>query len=111
MIPSGSVNSGVPAFGVLHPPSQSPVGGPLVAGGTIGRAGGVGDSTGDPGGVGVNGAIDDGVDGAEDVGSDPSHATNNSTDMQTNSGMWNLRKRNAPGRRDPVEDTHSPDPW
>ena len=96
MIPSGSVNGGVPAFGVSHPWSHVPVGGPLVSGGTIGSAGGVGDAVGDPG---VSGAIGEDVDGAETGGSCPSHAASSSTDMQTNVEVRNLRKRNAPAGR------------
>ncbi len=52
MMPSGSVNGGVPDAGVAHPFTHVPVGGPLVAGGTAGTAGGVGEAAGDATGTG-----------------------------------------------------------
>src|SRR4249919_392250 len=90
MIPSGSVNCGVPGNGVAHPWSHVPVGGPLVAGDTMGSAGGVGESAGDPG---VSGAIGDDLDDAGDAGSSPSHAANSNAQMQTIVEMRNLRNR------------------
>src|SRR5919109_501408 len=51
----GSVASGEPGEGVLHPSTQSSAGAPLVGGGRAGSAGGVGD---------VSVGVDDGNDGA-----------------------------------------------
>jgi hypothetical protein len=85
-----------------------PVGGPLVGGGMIGSAGGVGDAVGDPG---VNGAIGEDVGGAATGGSCPSHDAHSNIEMPTNVEMMDLRKRNAPAGRDDDEDTHSSDPW
>jgi hypothetical protein len=92
-IPSGSVNGGVPAAGVSHPFSHVPDGDPLVLGGIVGRAGGVGDALVDPGVTGAT-AVD--VDGASDAGASPSHAASDPASTQTDIKMRNLRKRNAP---------------
>ena len=52
-IPSGSVNNGVSASGVVHPYTQLSVVGPFVGGGTAGVAGGVGDAVGKAGLIGA----------------------------------------------------------
>jgi hypothetical protein len=56
-IPSGSVNLGAPAGGVVHPSTQSADAAPLVGGGLAGVAGGVGDAVGDPGVIGADAAL------------------------------------------------------
>lgn len=54
MIPSGSVDLGIPAAGVVHPSTHSTAAAPLVGGGLAGVAGGVGDTVGDPGVMGTD---------------------------------------------------------
>ncbi|MGZ5298796.1 MAG: hypothetical protein ACXWDU_03890 [Actinomycetota bacterium] len=110
MMPSGSVNGGVPAAGVAHPFSHFPDGGPLVAGGRAGIAGGVGEALGDPDGTGVTGEIWDDVEAASGAGSLPSHATSEGASRQTNTEMRNLRKRSTPTVRERLEDTYRPVP-
>jgi hypothetical protein len=68
-MPSGSVNSGEPAGGVVHPSTQVADGAPRVRGGRSGSAGGVGDAN-------VTGAPSDGLVGAsERDGVDPAEIT------------------------------------
>src|SRR4249920_1236345 len=97
MIPSGSVNCGVPDAGVAHPSTHVPVGGPLVAGGTAGTAGGVGEAVGDASGTGETGAACDGVGAASGAGASPSHATSGTARTHATIRMSDLRKRSTPG--------------
>jgi hypothetical protein len=98
MIPSGSVNGGVPAAGVAHPFTHVADGAPLVAGGIAGRAGGVGEALGDPGETEVTGAAWDDAEAAAGTGSFPSHEASNPANTQTDIEMRNLRKLSTPER-------------
>src|SRR5436190_15085269 len=88
MMPSGSVNRGLLAGGVIHPFVQVAVFGPLVGRGVSGVAGGVGEVVGDPGVTAViGGAVDDG----SDEGPLPSHEASPTTNAQTDIAVANLR--------------------
>ena len=94
MMPSGSVNAGVFARGVLHPLTQVAEATPLVAGGVLGTAGGVGEPMGEPGVTGViGGVVDDPTDG-EGL---PWHATSATTRAQRDAHVANRRKRTPDG--------------
>ncbi len=101
------MNGGVPDAGVAHPFTHVPVGGPLVAGGTAGTAGGVGEAAGDATGTGETGAACDDVGAASGAGAFPSHATSGTAKKQVSIGMQNRRKRALQGDRERHEDSVS----
>jgi hypothetical protein len=94
MMPSGSVNPGVFAGGLLHPLTHVAEATPLVGGGTSGTAGGVGELVGEPG---VTAAIGGVVDGWDDAAGLPSHAVSATTRAQRHTPVANRRKRAPDG--------------
>jgi hypothetical protein len=87
MIPSGSVNLGVSAPGVVHPSTHSEKTAPIVGGGLAGVAGGVGDAIGD---AGVTGADDEAaaLAGGDSLASQATSATPSAA--RTNANHQNL---------------------
>ena len=75
-MPSGSVNPGVFAGGLVQPLTHVAEATPLVGGGTSGTAGGVGELVGEPG---VTAAIGGVVDDPTDAGEPPWHAASATT--------------------------------
>jgi hypothetical protein len=97
-IPSGSVNTGVFADGVIQPLTHVAEATALVGGGTSGTAGGVGEPVGEPEVTGViGGAVDDPIE----AGGLPSHAASAMTSAQPDTHVANRRKRTPDGSRTP----------
>jgi hypothetical protein len=105
MIPSGSVASGEPSGGVVHPFTHESVGRPLRGGDRCGIAGGVGDATADTSTDG-DGARDGVAAAVTPEERSASHAAGASTaTTRTNGSTRNLRIEVAIPWRTAPEDT------